>query len=569
MLERLRPTAKSLVALSIPLLLCGQAVAQEHVGRTARLRAPSEAGAGAASTARPLHLDLLGGEVRSSGAPDPVASQRHDEDRGLCTPDGLTLLNNGCGPDGQGNNTPQILVIFHINGPCYVGNLCWTINGGPWNCDFIGAGNDIPDGGSVNLTGCQPNSEYVFYFTTADGTSEQFSYTTGNCDPDPCHPVSLAATANGCTEVDGQLFPTIRLTFGMDGPCVAETLCWTEGTGAEECLDLVDAGFLVHNAEYYDFTGAQQNMDYIFHFTTADGTSDTISFTTGDCANVGCVPVDLTFADEPCADYNGVLYATILMTFAIDGNCEVEDFCYTVNGQTNCANLPDQDIHLGDGDQLYLDHSLPNSTYTFTYTTAGGTSETFTWTTPECFDCFPQSLQLSHAMCQGTDLEIINVRFNIDGTCYAEDLCWSVDGGAVECLNLPDFGTYMYDNDTWQFGNWDGPVTYQFYFTTEGGQSNTYTYHAHDCDPTDDAVRETEPGDVSIFTDPVHDLLCIRTERGLHGAITILDELGRTVMRRDLNGNRLDVPIAHLATGVYSVVLVSADARVAKRVVKE
>lgn len=559
----LRITVRSFATLSVLLGLCGHAIAQEHGGRAAHLQAQSD-GAPVTGT---LVLNLHEEGTPSDEAP-PHGVPPSEGDRGPCTPDALTLLNNGCAPNDQGGSSPTVLVIFHINGPCYVGNLCWTINGGPLNCNFIGAGNDIPDGGSVILTGLESNSQYVFYFTTAGGTSENFSYTTGNCDPDPCLPVSLIATANGCTEVDSVLLPTIRLTFSMDGGCAAQTLCWTEGSGSEECLDLVDAGIILHNGDFYDFIGAAQNTDYVFHFTTADGTSQTISFTTGDCANAGCVPQGLTFENAPCVDYSGVLYATILMTFAIDGDCEVEDFCYTVNGETNCANLPDLDIHLGDGDQLYLDHSLPNSTYTITFTTAGGTSETYTWNTPECFDCFPQSLQITHYMCQGTELEIINVRFNIDGDCYAEDLCWTVDGGAVECLNLPGFETYVYDNDTWQFGNWDGPVTYQFYFTTEGGQSNNYTYHGHDCDPTDDAVEEHALGDVSIFIDPVQDLLSIRAELSQRYELTLLDQLGRTVVQAGFNGNRTDVPMAHLATGVYSVVLATGDARLVQRVVK-
>ncbi len=519
---------------------------------------------------QPVEFSLSGNGSVSGSVPGPVQPTRQHDDRGQCTPDGMTLLNNGCGPDGNGGDAPQILITFHINGTCYVGNLCWTINGGPWNCNFIGAGNDIQDGGSVNLTGCEPNSTYVFYFTTADGASGQQSYITGDCVPDPCPPASLIATANGCTQVDGQWFPTIRLTFGMDGSCAAETLCWTEGGGAEECMDLSDAGIILFNGDQYDFTGAQLNTPYTFRFTTADGTSQNIAFTTGDCEGADCLPTGMSFANEPCEEIDGLLYATILMTFDIEGDCEVLDFCYTVNGETNCANLPELDIHLGDGDQLYLHQSLPNSTYTITYTTTGGTSEIFTWETPECFDCFPQSLVLTHSSCQGTELEIINVRFNIDGNCYAEDLCWTIDGGEEECFNLPGFETYMYDNYTWQFGNWDGPVTYQFYFTTEGGQSNIYTYHGHDCDPVGpDAVEEHALGDISIFPNPVQDRLSIRTEHSRTYELTLFDQLGRAVVRSGFNGDRLDLPVAHLPIGVYFMLLATEEGRLVQRVVKQ
>ncbi|HRH70766.1 MAG TPA: T9SS type A sorting domain-containing protein [Flavobacteriales bacterium] len=564
MQTRLR-TAGSILTIAC-LLGCSDFLsAQENGAKAVHLDARN-----ALSVGGPIEIDLSGNDHPAAPVPGPAGPALQQDDRGQCTPDGLTLLNEGCGPDGNGGSAPQIRVIFHINGTCYVGNLCWTINGGPWNCNFIGAGNDIQDGGIVILTGCQPNSTYVFYFTTIGGTSGQFSYTTGDCVPDPCFPENLIALANGCTLVEDEVLPTVRLTFTMDGGCVAQTLCWTAGGAPEECLNLVEAGTILHSGDHYDFTGAQVNTAYTFRFTTAEGTSETVAFTTGDCEGADCLPVGMSFSNEPCEEFDGLYYATILMTFDIHGDCEVEDFCYTVNGETNCVNLPEEDIHMLDGDQLYLHHTLPNSEYTITYTTSGGVSETFTWQTIECFDCFPQNLVLTHNSCQGTSLEIINVRFNIDGNCYAEDLCWTVDGGEVECFNLPGFETYMYDNYTWQFGNWDGPVTYQFYFTTEGGQSNTYTYHGHDCDPAGpDAVEELAFGDVAIYPSPVQDRLSIRTEHRGDYELTILDQLGRAVVRKGFNGDRYDLPVAHLPEGVYSVVLATDQARMVRRVVKQ
>ena len=569
MSQRLHSGYLLFTAIAFLFGLNGLALAQVSGGNPAHLRTTQYATANTLA-GRPVELRLAGNDPYPGPMQGTAEAQRSRDDRGECFPDGLFTQDNGCGPDGSGGEAPQVLLTFYINGTCYVGNLCYTINGGPLNCDFIGSGNDISNGESVNLTGLVPNATYVFYFTTVGGPSDQVTYITGDCEPDPCTPENLVAVANGCTEVEGVLLPTVRLTFGIDGGCVAETLCWTVNGGGEECLDLVDAGAFLNDGDQYDFTGAQLNAAYTFRFTTADGTSGTIPFTTGNCENADCVPDGITFAAGECEEIGGLLYATIVMTFAIDGDCEVEDFCYTVNGQTVCENLPELDIHLGDGEVLFLHQSLPNSTYTITYTTAGGSSGNYTYTTPECFDCFPQSLVLTHGTCQGTKLEIINVRFNIDGTCYAEDLCYTRNGGEVVCLNLPGFETYIYDNYVWQFGNWDGAVTYQFYFTTEGGQSNTYTYIGQNCDPdATNAVEEHSLGDVSIFPNPVQDRLSIRTERSQAYEVTIFDQLGRSMVRTGFSGDRFDLSIASLSAGVYSVVLATAEARAVQRVLKQ
>ncbi|MGC6533307.1 MAG: T9SS type A sorting domain-containing protein [Flavobacteriales bacterium] len=102
----------------------------------------------------------------------------------------------------------------------------------------------------------------------------------------------------------------------------------------------------------------------------------------------GCVPTGLTLTQEPCQEDDlGTLLPVIGITFGIDGICNVEDLCFSIDGGSySCFDLPSLDFFMYDGDQINLTETTPNAVYTFYFTTANGTSSTFSFNNGNCTD---------------------------------------------------------------------------------------------------------------------------------------------------------------------------------------
>lgn len=103
--------------------------------------------------------------------------------------------------------------------------------------------------------------------------------------------------------------------------------------------------------------------------------------------------------------------------------------------------------------------------------------------------CSPVSLILNQEPCQDEGLgagpePVIGITFEIDGDCMVEELCFSENGGAYECFDMPALDFILFDGDQINLTQTVPNVTYDFYFTTADGTSGVYSWNNGNC--TDD-----------------------------------------------------------------------------------
>jgi hypothetical protein len=113
-------------------------------------------------------------------------------------------------------------------------------------------------------------------------------------------------------------------------------------------------------------------------------------------------------------------------------------------------------------------------------------------------NCGPLSLELSETGCfddgQGL-LPEIELTFNIDGTCNVEDICFRIDGGALECedvLNIPE-PLIVGDGESLYISGAQPNATYTFTFSTDDGtDSEEFSITTSGC-ATGDVLGCTDP----------------------------------------------------------------------------
>ncbi|WP_306641399.1 T9SS type A sorting domain-containing protein [Sanyastnella coralliicola] len=140
-----------------------------------------------------------------------------------------------------------------------------------------------------------------------------------------------------------------------------------------------------------DFTMFDENGAVVFTMASSTyGDQDTYDFCVDDNGGGGddCTNLDMDIVEGPCADNGNGLLPTITLTMTWNGDCIVQDFCFSTDGVNfDCFDLPAlaDPILLESGDPLDFVDLDPNTEYTFYYTlTDGATSGEYTFTTGDC-----------------------------------------------------------------------------------------------------------------------------------------------------------------------------------------
>lgn len=146
---------------------------------------------------------------------------------GLCSANGLTILNNGCADTGDDLGLlPELEFVFDIGGDCEVQELCVQTNGGGFNCfDLQVEQIFVGDGESVFLTNNPENAFIQAYFTTTDGAvSPTSALTTISCLEDVFGCTDpLALNYNAAATID-------------DGSCTYANCVVSDITLSQNCI---------------------------------------------------------------------------------------------------------------------------------------------------------------------------------------------------------------------------------------------------------------------------------------------------------------------------------------------
>jgi len=280
----------------------------------------------------------------------------------------------------------RILVNAETIGDCFVEEVCVQLVGGAETCYFLPdfdilIGND---NGGVFITVAEPG-EYVVYFTTSDDISD---------------PMTIFIDCENAVEGCGNPFalnysPLVEVN--IEAECIYDVyICDCAGTqhsgGALLWLGdgFLDDGSFLWQDQPVDFNCATWGYDCGDGDLTDDpnGVCDGNLPPNNGCDSNTCGPLGMVLNQEDCIDTGEGLLPVIGFEFSINGDCIVEDLCFTENGgETVCFNLPSltDPILLEDGDVLILTETTPGATYEFYYTTSDGSqSGVFTWVNGDC-----------------------------------------------------------------------------------------------------------------------------------------------------------------------------------------
>lgn len=286
--------------------------------------------------------------------------------------------------------TDQILARILMNaetiGECFVQEVCVTPVGGTETCYFlpdfdIFIGND-ENGVFLPVDG---PGEYVVYYTTPDDISEPMTIF-----------IDCSEAVQGCGNPFALNYSPL-VEVNIEAECVYDVyICDCAGTqhsgGALVWLGdgFLDDGTFLWQDQPVDFNCATWGFD------CADGgvEDDPFGVCEGNlppnngCDEATCGPLGMVVYQEDCADVGDGLLPLIGFEVAINGDCIVEDFCFSEDGgEFTCFNLPTlaDPIILEDGDGLFLNNTVPGATYEFYFTTSDGSqSGIFTWVNGNC-----------------------------------------------------------------------------------------------------------------------------------------------------------------------------------------
>lgn len=179
-----------------------------------------------------------------------------------------------------------------------------------------------------------------------------------------------------------------------------------------------------------------------------------------------CLPVDMTIVQFPCSNDLPVFN----MTFDLDGECQVEDLCFAIDGGPfSCFNLPDEGFDILDGDNLNLTNTTADAQYEIYFTTPDGVSPIFTWDNGNCLD----QDGCTNPYASNFDPSALND----DGSCTYDQTICDCAGTEHTIGVLIWLGDGFADNGGTEF-LWDGQaVTFN---------CPTWGYDCGDIGPTDD-----------------------------------------------------------------------------------
>ena len=265
--------------------------------------------------------------------------------------------------DFGGELLPSIEMEFTITAGCTVEDWCIAASGAAYDCfnlpelEII-----IEDGDILFFNGMLPNTSYSIYYTLSDGSvSDEFFIVTTDCLNEEyiCDCDGNQHTI-GATNLLGNLF--------LDNGDGSST--WV---GVPVNFDCETWGYDCGDGGIFDDPNGvcQGNLP-----------------PNNGCDDSSCLPLGLDIYQEDCADNGFGLLPLIGFEFSIGGDCNVEDFCFQVDGGGyTCFNLPtlEDPILIFDGDPLFLNNTTPDGLYEFYYTTSDGSvSPVFVWQNGNC-----------------------------------------------------------------------------------------------------------------------------------------------------------------------------------------
>ncbi len=352
-----------------------------------------------------------------------------------CSPISMTLAQGVCADDnGDGTSTPVINMTFNIDGLCMVDQLCFSINGGlNYECiDLPAIDQLVFDGDGLNLINTTPNTNYLIYYSIAGNSSPIYSFANGNCGEFIC---DCAGTQHTVALLDQNWLG--------DGSADDGTFAW-EGQA-------VDFNCATWGYDCGDIDGAPSVDPYGVcngNIPPNNGCSD------------NCIPSSMTLGQGTCADDNqdGTITPVINMTFNIDGQCFVDQLCFSTDGGSNyqCIDLPELDQIVFDGNGLNLINTTPNTEYLVYFTIGGNSSPIYSFMNGNC-DATILGCTNEFAVNYNPDATVEDNSCVYDDTicdCLGNEhtsgvLTWLGDGAA-------DDGTFLWDGMTVDFNcsNW-------------------------------------------------------------------------------------------------------------------
>jgi len=297
-----------------------------------------------------------------------------------------------------------------------IGVLAWLGD----TFEDIGGTEFLWDGEAVSFN-C---SDWGYDCGDIDGAPEvdPFNVCSGGLPPNNgCEAVSnctaeISAINTVCSGIDTEVSIDIETT-GI-GNCSYDELCYSINGGAVICEDISWATWSLG----LQLSAQATNATVEYYLTTADGhVSDTFTHFILDCNNTEeCLPLGMSFTQEPCADNNqdGVITPTIGITFEIEGPCLVEDLCFSTDGiDYTCLALQEFELFSGNGQGINLINTEPDTEYSIYFTTADGVSSIFNFSNGNCNAVIPGCTN-EHATNYNPNADLE------DGTCvYDETIC--------------------------------------------------------------------------------------------------------------------------------------------------
>lgn len=468
--------------------------------------------------------DEFGFPLVTMGAADFGDSMTHAFCIGSdCSAVGLDLYQEDCTAD-ETTLYPTIGMIFEIDGDCTVSELCYQVNGGGFECfDLPSLDIIVGDGDPLFLNQTEPNSTYQFYYTLSSGdVSQTFTFTNGNCDNEEIicdcdgNQLSIGVLAwlgdgfldDGTYVWAGQTVNFNCATWGYDcgdgginddpngvcngnlppnNGCSGEILGCTDPLAVNYNPDAtLDDGSCVYDGDIPGCTDPSA-CNYDPSATVDDGSCLlplSLEITT-DCwgSEVTWQLTDETntilYSGGPYPDSAPNGSGTFVSDFCLEPGCYTFSIFDSYGDGMAGAQYSECNV---DGFYAIYDAfgsavvSMTNADY------GTGTSHNF------CFgeECEPTGLDLYQEDCTADETTLyptIGMFFEIDGPCTVQEICFSENGGAFECVDLPSIDIIMGDGDQLFLNNTTANATYEFYYTLTNGEiSDIFTFENGDCE---------------------------------------------------------------------------------------
>lgn len=422
---------------------------------------------------------------------------------GGCSNLNLAFTDVPCADNGNGL-LPVIELTPTFNGACTVEDVCLStdqLNYDCFNLPTLPSPIELGSGDPLNIIDSDPNTTYYVYYTLSDGSqSSVFSYTTGDC----LNQETICDCAG--TEHTIGVLDWIGDGFADDGTYEWEgqPVDFNCSTWGFDCGDIgpTDDPYGVCLGDLPPNNGCDSGDVFGCTDPLATNYNPNATIDDGSCIyDQGCLPAGMTLSEDCLVDpETGDLITRILVEFSINGDCTVEDLCYSpVGGAETCFYLPDFNIFSGDGDAVFLTVPAAGS-YEVYFSTLDGISSVSTIDV-DCTD----------AIAGCTNPYAINfsplAEINDPAACIYEDYICDCAGNQHTIGVLVWLGDGYLDDGTYE---WEGQ-TVDFNCSTwgfdcgDGGQTDDPFGVCLGNLPPNNGCAGCAPADIAVFQDACAD----------------------------------------------------------------